>query len=276
MDLMNDEVAETSEISTGPMLARLLSTLRPERRAPTTDTVAGAAASEPPPEVEGLEPNHDEQQTRALPPATFMPESTQPGWKNAMPKLDYAQMDERVKAELRYIGFLSDDAEPDYAGHHDDDVAARLRYLQGELHRVSVENGARKSRILEIAEERMAQQEYSTIADDLDTQLNQAYGKRIRNIGKGKKNPKKPAVTANGALGGGAAAALGGAGISKPSVGEPIRSLMERRTQWMNLIGPVVDHGKSSIPSDTIFDEENMARLRAREQDNWTEAQDQA
>jgi len=273
MELMNDEVAETSEVSTGPMLARLLSTMRPERRAPTTDTVAGAAASEPPPEADGTEPNHDDQQNRVLPPATFMSESTQPGWKNTMPKLDYAQMDERVKAELRYIGFLSDDAEPDYAGHHDDDVAARLRYLQAELHRVSVENGARKARLLELVEERMAQQEYSTIADDLDTQLNQAYLKRHRNIGKGKKNPKKPglAVGANGALG-----AMGGAGVSKPSVGEPIRSLMERRTQWMNLIGPVVDHGKSSIPGDSVFDEENMARLRAKEQENWTDAQDQA
>lgn len=272
---MSDEVAETSEISTGPILARLLSTMRPERRVPATETVGGAT-SEPPPEPDGIDAtaNHDDQQTRVLPPATYMSESTQPGWKNNMPKLDYAQMDERIKAELRYIGFLPDDAEPDYAGHHDDDVAARLRYLQAELQRVSVENGARKARLLELVEERMAQQEYSTIADDLDTQLNQAYQKRHRNIGKGKKNPKKPGaggLGANGALG-----LAGGAGLSKPSVGEPIRSLMERRTQWMNLIGPVVDHGKSSIPRDTVFDEANMARLRAREQENWTDAQDQA
>lgn len=283
MELMNDEVAETSEISTGPMMARLLSMMRPERRPPATDAATGGIgepmrAQSTLPEADGAETNHDDQSTRALPPATYMAESTQPGWKNALPKLDYAQLDERVKQELRYIGFLSEDAEPDYAGHHDDEVAARLRWLQEELQRVVIENGARKARLLEIVEERMAQQEWSTIADDLDTQLNQAYLKRHRNIGKGKKNPKKPGLGSGGGAGGsangGVLGAATGAGVSKPSVGEPIRSLMERRTQWTNVIGPVVEYGKSSIPTATIFDADNMGRLRTKERENWADAQD--
>ncbi len=50
-----------------------------------------------------------------------------------------------------------------------------------------ITNGARKTRLLEIAKERMAYQEYSTIHDDLDSQVQQAYLKRTRTLGKSKK-----------------------------------------------------------------------------------------
>ena len=180
--------------------------------------------------------------------------------------MDYAQMDERLKAELKYIGIISDDdPAPDFDGHFDDEVAARLRLLQDRLRDVMVVNGARKARVADLTREKMAQQEWNTITDDLDNQLNQAFSKRNRNMGKGKKNTKRPGVVG---LAGNAAT---GAGISKPTVGEPIRSLMERREQWYTTIGPVVDCGRTRIPKETIFDDESMERFKALERERMDE-----
>jgi transcriptional adapter 3 len=209
--------------------------------------------------------------SNALPAASQLSEFLSPGWKAppAVGKTDYASLEDRTLMELKHMGFLSDSEEPDYNGHYDDEVAARLRFLQEELRRQSIINGARKARVLELTEERMAQQEYNTIADDLDSQLNAAYLKRNRNIGKGKKVTKRP-----GGAGGGSHP-VQGAGISRLGVGEPIRMLMERRSQWINTIGPVVHYGKTGLPEETIFEEETMKKLENKEQEAWVTEQEQ-
>lgn len=260
---MNDDVAGTNDVSVGPLASRFLSMLIPERRAPAAEQTNGDTAMTNTHE----DANQDGGNPKSLPPATALHDTGQTGSRITTNKLDYAQMDERLKQELRHLGFLTEDAEPDYDGHFDDEVAARLRYLQGELERVSVLNGARKARVLELAEESMARQEYSTIADDLDTQLNQAYLKRHRNVGKGKKhNVKKPGLAVPSIA----------PGVVRPGLGEPIRLLMERRDRWKSWIGPVVDFGHTSIPDETIFDEVNMTRLEVKERESWNEAQEQS
>ena len=273
MEQMTDEAAEKGTISVGPVMSRLLGAMIPERRAPVAESavngVNGETSSSQP--VNGdtdapTENGTDTNGARTLPPAAHMAESNQPGWKSNPPKMEYAAMDQRVLQELRHIGFIDEDAEPDYEGHFDDEVAARLRYLQEELRRITVINGARKARVRELAEQAMAKQEYSTISDDLDTQLNQAYLKRHRNIGKGKKIPKRP-----NAPGG---TTIAGIGVSRPGLGEPIKSLMERREQWRDMLGPIVDYGSGELPKDTIFDEESMKRHYAIEQEMWAEQGD--
>jgi transcriptional adapter 3 len=173
--------------------------------------------------------------------------------------------------ELKHYGLISEsdvDASA-YDSHFDDEVAQRLRFLQEELRKQSIINGARKQRLLELTEERIAQQEYNTIADDLDNQLNAAYLKRNRNIGKGKKQNKRP-----GGAGGGSHA-VANAGLGRPGVGEPIRTLMERRQQWISTIGPVVDFGKTGLPVESIFPEDKMRELESREVEIWnTEAEE--
>ncbi|KAL9032905.1 MAG: hypothetical protein Q9180_006235, partial [Flavoplaca navasiana] len=205
LEQMTDEIAETDQISNGPMLNRLLSTMRCEnRRSPSDDRPNGTSTNGDIPMTNGItngdtnsnpEPDDSSQNTKtstALPPATHMSESSLPSWRSSNLKMDAATIDDRLKQELRYIGFLAPDSEPDYDCHYDDEVAERLRTLQDELRRVSLENGARKSRILELANERMAYQEYATILEDLDGQVQQAYLKRTRTLGKNKKNPKRP------------------------------------------------------------------------------------
>ncbi|KAI9782895.1 MAG: Transcriptional regulator [Candelina submexicana] len=277
MEQMSDETAETEQISAGPMLNRLLAAMRPENRATANEEkplTNGTSHVNGESSVNGVtngdinmdgEANGDIDKPGPLPPATFIPDSTQPGWKVPTTKLDYHQVDERLKAELRHIGFLGAESEPDYDAHYDDDIAARLRYLQDELKKQSIINGARKARIQEVANERMAQQEYNTILEDLDTQVQQAYLKRSRTMGKTKKQ-KRP-----GGAGGGSHYVGGGAGISKPGIGDVAKQLMERRRKWIDNIGPVFDGDTAGLPgpTETIFDEASMAPLLKAEEESW-------
>ncbi|MBE7182613.1 MAG: hypothetical protein INR71_15645, partial [Terriglobus roseus] len=188
------------------------------------------------------------------------------------------EMDSRILAELKHLGFMPDDAVPEtklppYDNADDDEVAARLRYLQEEVKRQAIINGARKARVLELTEERMAMQEYMTIADDLDNQLNQAYLKRNRNLGKGKKNPKKPGPPGAGAAG---AAGTGGDGIGRPAMGEPIRSLLERKHKWNSWIGPTVNYGLGTVPKASVFAKDVMTQLEKKEAEDWERAAEEA
>ncbi|KAL8926924.1 MAG: hypothetical protein Q9172_001585 [Xanthocarpia lactea] len=286
LEQMNDEVAETDQISNGPVLNRLLSTMRFEnRRSPSDDKPNGTSVTNGDVlmtngltngETNGNpEPDDSSQLTRSsttLPPATQMPESNLPSWRSSSLKMDAATIDDRLKQELRYIGFLAPDSEPDYNSHYDDEVAERLRTLQDELRRVSLENGARKARILELANERMAYQEYATILEDLDGQVQQAYLKRTRTLGKNKKNPKRP-----GGAGGGSHAVNGAdAGVSKPAIGDLARQLMNRRQKWVDMIAPVFDEESMGVGLDfrgkkTVFEEGVMERLLKAERERWEE-----
>lgn len=266
-DDISDDILGTELVSTGPLLSRLLSVLRPEGRGNSSNDTNGVN-----PDAmdidEGAGAAADTTNNNSIPAAAQLPEFLQPGWKppSIPARTDYATLDERMAMELRHYGMLSDvdESQSTYDNQFDDEVAARLRLLQSELRKQSIRNGARKQRLLELTEERMAQQEYNTIADDLDNQLNSAYLKRNRNIGKGKKQAKRP-----GGAGGGSHP-VPNAGISRPSVGETIRTLMERKSQWNHKIGPVVDYGKTGLPSETIFPEDKMKELEHKEAEIWS------
>jgi transcriptional adapter 3 len=263
---MSDDVLGTELVSTGPLLSRLLCVLRPEGRGNATSDAANANGDAMDVD-EGAGAPSDANNSNSIPAATQLPEFLQPGWKAPPPpaRTDYATLEERMLTELKHYGMISetDEAQMNYDLHNDDEVAARIRLLQNELRKQSIINGARKQRLLELTEERMAQQEYNTIADDLDNQLNAAYLKRNRNIGKGKKQTKRP-----GGAGGGSHP-VPNAGVSRPGVGEPIRTLMERKSQWNTTIGPVVNYGKTGLPKETIFPEDKMKILEDKEAENW-------
>lgn len=269
---MTEELTETEEISTGPLLARLISVMRVEGRGPPSNSQESNGLNSDAMDIDDGNPasisgTNSTTESQPLPPAAQLPEFLSPNWK-APPivgKTDYANLEDRTLLELKHMGFFPDTSPAEYNSHFDDEVAARLRFLQSQLRKQSIINGARKSRILELTEERMAQQEYNTIADDLDNQLNAAYLKRNRNIGKGKKNAKRP----GGAGGGSHVVAAGGTGVSRPGVGEPIRILMERKSMWNMTIGPVVNYGKMGLPQDTIFEDATMKRLEGREAEMW-------
>ena len=271
---------ETDQVSAGPLTNRLLSAMRYEHRAPTTDdtdktngTTNGNGESSTLPYTNGDSSvgntNGEASMDDHLPPATAFPESSQPGWKVPNTRLEYPTLDERLKQELRYIGFVGPDEEADYDAHLDDEVCQRLRYLQSELKQQMIVNGARKARLLQLTQERMAYQEYKTILDDLDMQVVQAYQKRNRTLGKGKKNAKRP-----GGAGGGSHYAPGGsAGTAKPGLGDSTKALLEKRRKWIDTIGPIFskDVTKVRTAGDNIFTPDVMGPLMEAERERLEE-----
>lgn len=276
---MNDNVAETDKLSVGPLLSRLLQAMRPEARAQTGEdkpTINGVTNGDVSMngDVNGEDSNtNPDDKSNPIPPAAYMPESATEAWKKAThPKLEYSQVDERIKQELRHIGFLPQEGfEVDYDGHFDDEVSARLRLLQARLKEQMLINGARKARLTDLVRERMAHQEYQTILEDLDSQVQAAYLKRTRTMGKSKKT-KRP-----GGAGGGSHFVGGAAGTARPGIGDLTKTLMERRRRWIDTIGSVFDDEslskvpRSSDPDSTIFKPAEMADLTKKEKEQWDE-----
>jgi transcriptional adapter 3 len=281
IEIMGDDVGETDKLSVGPLLSRLLQAMRPEARAPPSEDRSNGVNGDA---VMSLDMNGDtgdggatgDDRASSLAPATSMPESSTEAWKKAShPKLEYGQVDERLKQELRHIGFLAPDGnfEAEYDGHFDDEVSARLRLLQERLREQMLINGARKARLTELVKERMAHQEYQTILEDLDLQVQSAYLKRTRTMGKSKKN-KRP-----GGAGGGSHL-VGAAGTARPGIGDLTRTLMERRRRWIDTIGSVFDdENLGKVPRNTesdssIFQPPEMAGLIKKEKEQWDEEVD--
>ncbi|OAA45857.1 Histone acetyltransferases subunit 3 [Beauveria brongniartii RCEF 3172] len=270
---MNDAVGETDGLSIGPLASRLLQALRPLNRQPVPEEKAATNGINGDVSMNGdaddAAPPSDD---KALPAATYMTESSTDAWKKAThPKMDYAQVDERLKQELRHIGFLPPEGDADYDGHFDDEVAGRLRVLQTRLKEQMLINGARKARLTELVRERMAHQEYQTILEDLDSQVQAAYLKRTRTMGKSKK-AKRP-----GGAGGGSHAAGAAAGMARPGIGDLTKTLMERRRRWIDTIGSVFeDESLRKVPrvedeGSSIFTSAEMADLMKKEKEQWDE-----
>ncbi|EPS27964.1 hypothetical protein PDE_02909 [Penicillium oxalicum 114-2] len=275
IDQLTDDKTDTNEVSIGPLLSRLVSLLRYEHRTlpedsnnptngdlPTSDGLNGDAMELDPPS--GNVEARSSSETKPLPAATTFRDASPTGFKQSVAKLDHAQLDERAKAELRYIGFLGAEDNPDYDAHYDDEVAERLRLLQSELKKQVITNNARKARVLKIAQEHMALLEFTTIQDDLDSQVQQAYLKRTRTMGKSKKGSQ-----AKNRPGAGGAAA----GVSRPAVGDAAKIVMDRRKRWNEAFLPIFEDIKTTIPSadESIFDANTMAEYEKAELEAWDE-----
>lgn len=268
MEDLDDEIADQDIVSMGPVMSRLLSIIRPAPSGTKKDDNAANAedANGDVTMTNGDGPADGNDATNGTTtedhkPFTYLP----PEAKVAnVPQLDYSILEERALQEFRYIGLIGPTETPDYDAHLDDEVAARLRTLQHELRRVSRLNNIRKLRLLELTEERMAMQEYANIADDLDNQVNAAYLKRNRSLAK--PSHKKGGAGQSRPGQKGVASSIAGAGRG---VSDGVKALMQKRRDWIEMVGPVVGYGRPPIPTDdeTIFDEVNMKRLEKIERE---------
>lgn len=284
---MDDSVAETDEVSLGPLTSRLLSLIRPVPSTNTngtapdnsqegnkTETTQTNSVDTDMPDANNTTDDAANPLQSATPrdtqtkPTTYLPSSA-PRPSN-LPNPDHATYEARALAELRYIGFLPADqtTPPDYSEATDDEVCARLRTLQHALRDVSARNNLRRQRVLELTYERMAMQEYANIADDLDNQVNAAYLKRNRSLAKPAGKKGAAARSGGGAQQKGVASAAG-TGAGGRGVSEGVKALMEKRGAWRGMIGGVVGFGRQPILDDdeTVFGEEDMKRAEAAERE---------
>ncbi|KAF9883802.1 Transcriptional regulator [Aspergillus nanangensis] len=288
IDQLTDDTAETDKVSVGPLVSRLYSLLRYEHRAPPDEgtNTNGTVNGDLPLNGDSMDLDHpiggtgeseaannENSKNKPLASATSFPDASPSGFKVPAAKLDHAQLDERLKAELRHVGFLGSEDNPDYDAHYDDDIAQRLRLLQSELKKQMITNSSRKGRLLDVARERMAFQEYMTIHDDLDSQVQQAYLKRTRTLGKSKKGSQ--AKHRPGGAGGGSHV-VSAAGVGRPAIGDVARTLMDRRKRWRDCIGPVFKDCKSSVPhnNESVFEPSLMTEIEKSELEGWDEDQE--
>ncbi|KAG0095503.1 Transcriptional regulator [Podila epicladia] len=145
---------------------------------------------------------------------------------------NYAELEERVKRELRYIGLLGNE-EIDWDAREDDEISIQLRSLQKELREVMKVNKSRKQTLLGLVNNHLAFQEYNTILDDLDKQVEQGYLKRFRMTKSKKKKTSTPKSLSENAL-----------------------SAMDRRRRFVQGVGPIFPAESYTIPSTSIYEEE--------------------
>lgn len=247
---LSDNQLEHEDISVGPLLARVLAGMIPEEEPATVEETKPKET----PMSNGIiangdsVPNGESSATLTVSSSTNLTNVVgDPAAVKAQPlqKTDYAGLEQRLLQEMKYIGLIPLNApEPDWNERQDDEVSARLRLLQKQLHKTAVGVGAMKARLAELLEPQIAYQEYSTIHDDLDRQLETAYSKRTRTI-KAKKK-KVGHHLANGANAAGVAQ-------SRIGIGDVAKSIMEKRTKWHNEVGPVFDSDMRKLPKGSMF-----------------------
>ncbi|KAF9970198.1 Transcriptional regulator [Actinomortierella ambigua] len=205
---LTDENIEQDEVSCGPLTERILSSLVAENVIDSSDI------------------KQDDDSAAAGPAAGSQPPRGPPNPCN------YAELEERMKRELRYIGLLGDD-EIDWDAREDDEISITLRSLQKELREVMQVNRYRKQKLAKLVSDHLAYQEYNMILDDLDKQVEQGYLKRFRIT----KSKKKKTTTPK-------------------SLSENALNAMDRRRRFIQGVGPIFPAEKFSIPRESIYDDE--------------------
>lgn len=91
---------------------------------------------------------------------------------------DLAQYEERIKKELRFLDILGDDEEVDWANRQDDEITTALRKAQHLLRKQIIVNDRRKSRLKDIAMDRLAYQDYAGCLANVEKLIEQGWMKR--------------------------------------------------------------------------------------------------
>ncbi|KAG0198748.1 Transcriptional regulator [Mortierella sp. GBA30] len=201
---LTDENIDQDEISCGPLTERIICSLISEEV------------------VEAKEIKQDDESSGS---------STAPATVQASAR-NYAELEERIKRELRYIGLLGNE-EINWDAREDDEISITLRSLQKELRDVMRVNKTRKQRLLGLVNNHLAYQEYNTILDDLDKQVEQGYLKRFRMTKSKKKKTSTPKALSENAL-----------------------SAMDRRRRFVQGVGPIFPAENYTIPIKSIYQDE--------------------
>lgn len=177
------------------------------------------------------------------------------GWKINSVNLDYPTLEERLKRELKYVGIYANlpkdennasGDDPDWlTGREDDEVSAELRELQNSLKQSTSRNQKRKEVLTPLIEKQLAWLEYSSILDDLDKQVDQAYIKRVRVPKKRKKHHSSGGVNT------GTASQL----AQQKAANSSLKALLDKRQRWITKIGPLFGPSElmKRIPKRSIF-----------------------
>lgn len=236
IDDLSDENLYTEEISCGPLSSRLLSAVLNAHEGKSIE-------------------NEDDESPLDEKAATEL--NSNEDYKMTTEINDFYSIEERLKRELKYIGIFMNlpnsedsrsgirygdrdkkngsiiDSDEWIRNKEDDEVCAEIRSLQAELKEVTIRNRNHKKKLIPIIEEQLAWQEYVTVLDDLDKQVDQAYMKRLKAKNRKKKTENVPSQQAfNG-----------------------MKTLLEKRKRWIDTIGELFKPPEimKRLPLHSIF-----------------------
>lgn len=248
-----DDTMLTEDISCGPLSSRLLSAILSVHEANRSENEGKDGANDdsefPKREDSALEDNIFSEDF-----ATQLDSGDT--YKVTSEANDFYSMEERLKRELKYIGIFMnfsgrDEDKPKRSGNiidtddwimekEDDEVCMEIRALQEDLKGAVIRNRRRKKFLIPVLEEQLAYQEYCTILEDLDKQVDLAYVKRLKAKSK-KKKTQEVATTAQ-----------------QQAANSGLRALLDKRTRWIDNIGKLFKPAEimKRIPNESIFKDE--------------------
>ncbi|RKP30373.1 hypothetical protein METBISCDRAFT_30981 [Metschnikowia bicuspidata] len=251
-DDITDEKLLTEDISCGPLSSRLLSAILSihECKEAEPETIRDDTDSE---SLKKEEPGLGDDLFSRTPSTSLDAGDT---YKIVAESNDFYSIEERLKRELKYIGIFMNlpstsgdkpkkgniiDSEDWILNREDDEICLEMRALQEELKGAVIRNRRRKKTLLPILKEYLAYQEYCTIAEDRDKQVDQAYLKRLK-----VKSKKKKAM-----------AEVPPSTPQQQAANSGLKSLLDKRTRWITNIGKVFKPPEvmKRIPSKSIFAE---------------------
>ncbi|KAI8895072.1 histone acetyltransferases subunit 3-domain-containing protein [Globomyces pollinis-pini] len=156
-------------------------------------------------------------------------------------KAELSLFEERLKLELKHIGLIPPDS------HHETDqneITSQLLKHQEELRNQIRINSKRKSKLLTIAQEHMAYQEYNALLDDVNKNIESVYTKRFKTVTK--KGTKKKLVRE-----------------SRP-LSDPVIHFVQNRKKLINDVGSVYfPKAKFELPSESIYQDINDSYMES-------------
>lgn len=238
INMLSDDKLYTEEVSCGPLSSRLLSAILSNHEVANEEDEQGGGGGV----KSELGSNHSDSLLAQDEVATQL--NSNEDYRITTDANDYQSIEDRLKRELKFIGIFMNlptkddgkakanklsgripkklsisivDNDEWIRNKEDDEVCAEIRSLQNELREVSSRNRANKRKLFPIVQDSIAYQEYSTILEDLDKQVDQAFMKRSRGKGKKKK------IDANAP--------------QQQAVNSGLRALLEKRRRWIDSIG---------------------------------------
>lgn len=181
---------------------------------------------------------------------------------------DMVGFEERIKKELKALDVLGTDEDVDWSTRADDEISTTLRMVQRELAKQQKVNELRKSRLFEIAKDRMAYQDYINCLHSVEKEIEVGWAKRLRQIkaslGKRKKGGHAHLTAhheeANGIASANGTPQPGGTssiynGPVRPQLPESLVLAMERRQMLQKAFKGMFDVDKHAwqTPTESIY-----------------------
>ncbi|CAN3376667.1 hypothetical protein DIURU_004455 [Diutina rugosa] len=259
VDNLVDENLYTEEVSCGPLSSRLLSAVLSTHEANARDIDDDEASIKPEDDIVATQLDSVED------------------YKVTANVSDYSSFEDRLRRELKYIGIFTnlpiiDEAASTKAGaivkkpphtnlvdhpeewlmnREDDEVCGEMRKLQHELRAAVQRNRDHRKRLVSIIEEQLAYQEYQTILEDLDKQVDQAYMKRLKQKNKKKKSTSTTAQKTTPE----SQQQLHQQLQQQQAANSGLRALLDKRQRWINNIGKLFPPPEvmKRVPKESIL-----------------------